>query len=291
MARLSLPPLKEISNTTRKKSALHVAVAEKERFFRLKSPAVAIDKRGLVLQKHPVYSKIIKDLIRKSRFLREAKLDTSLHHLFYTEIPENIDWDDLKQLGNIYPSFPSWFWKLRGERVFPRCLLLEAECPLGKLIIVNWWRGLSRAKQGALTNDMRVYYRAPTRSSSPLQLHPYKMKEAREAKAETQKMKKAWQFRSLTTCQELAEKVNISVEALYCAELDTSNGECVTDGCSYPAILHNRSHCILHRAAWFPLSHHGKLSRGHYLLGLEYVKLGKVKCACSDPICEGIGYT
>jgi hypothetical protein len=220
--------------------------------------------------------------ISKLAFFRVHPIQDDLE-LMYTDIPSSINWDDLNCLQEYFP--PSITNK--RQRQVPRCLLLAATSPTMKLVVVHWWRCLIQAQQAEIMEALKHFYRAPKRSSSPLlQRHLGKTKETSRPKEPT----RPWGFLQIATGQELATKLNVPLAALVCLQIDESK-ECCIDSCVYPQVLANRYHCCLHRRTFYPTTGRITRCRGNYLLGTPYVTNHREQCSCTDPICEGIGYS
>jgi len=109
-------------------------------------------------------------------------------------------------------------------------------------------------------------------------------------------------FLHFTTPEQVATHLGVPVGAIFCTEI--SKGEtCGVDDCKYPALRRNcqRGHnsgprCCVHCQNWFPTNQGKTNTRGHYLLGPQYLRppeetAGRNACICADKNCLGIGYS
>jgi hypothetical protein len=322
------PPTKAASASTPKPSASSVAAKAATATAKASSTCKTYDA-GIFIRSHPEFQLAKARLMERIPFFQKHPL-THVKRLKYYKIPEEyidtLDWDDGAIVTKVFPNFGRG--KSFGARQVPICFLRDAETIQEKLVVVNWWRGLTPDEQKELKWDMSCMYRAPTRSNSPLQLfhqNPADFLKPRQAtiqqqqqqpppppppekfistttsstsSTQTQPPQKTKPpplcFRSMQSCQELAIRLELDVDALYCATIEPSGCCCVIENCQYPAIAHNRTHCAIHRRGWWPTSVgmevHTK-RRGHMLLGLPYAHRLKLCCSCSQPTCEAIGWS
>ena len=262
-----------------------------------------------------------------------GRLDESKVEMYYTCIPKNIadfDWLDTARLQKIFPSrVVKKTGRKLGARQIPMALLIDAKTDHDKLVVVNWWRGMSGADQADESKELRTVYRGPTRSNDKLPATffqdietGYKKTGGRtgvgggttavgttltsptgtgdsklfnEQQHQPQNERRTdlnWTFRSVCTAQELAKNLSLPVAALYCAELDGDNA-CDVENCTYPALLRNRSKCCVHCRNWYPKQGYTRGGRGYLLLGPQYTnrKSFDPLCVCGDETCNSIGYS
>jgi hypothetical protein len=228
-------------------------------------------------------------------------------------MPSDMDWTDSTSLQTIFPCLKTKTGRALGQRQIPQALLLDAETSHQKLWVVNWWRSLSASHQSNEFEELRLVYRAPTKSNElfvvllplplPVQetIHHYRQHkgtasttittEQQQQQPRQQSNNIPWSFSSISKSQELAEKLYCPVDALWCAEMDPTNSTCNVQHCPYPAILRNRNKCAWHRAYWYP--RHDTQNRGYILLGPLYANRRQQLtplCICNDETCRGIGY-
>ena len=223
-----------------------------------------------------------------------------------TFLQSDVDWTDGTSLQTILPCLKTKTGRKLGQRQIPQALLLDAETPHQKLWVANWWRSLSSSQQSDEFEELRLVYRAPTKSNEPFVLlfpiqetiNYYQQKATpsamtTEPQQPQQQSNIPWSFLSISTSQELAEKLYCPIDALWCAEMDpntTNTTTCNVEQCPYPAILRNRNKCAWHRAYWYPRQ--DKQNRGYLLLGPLYANRQQLAplCICNDETCRGIGY-
>jgi hypothetical protein len=232
---------------------------------------------------------------------KDSQIPMNYDHSF---IQSDIDWTDGTSLQTILPCLKTKTGRKMGQRQIPQALLLDAKTPHQKLWVVNWWRSLTASQQSDEFVELRSFYRAPTKSNEPfLLLLPvqetincrHKARPSTTITTEHQQPRQqsnvSWSFSSISTSQELAEKLYCPVDALWCAEIDpNANTTCTVEHCPYPAILRNRNKCAYHRAYWHPRQE--MHNRGYLLLGPLYANRQQFAplCICNDETCRGIGY-
>ena len=244
--------------------------------------------------------------------------------MFYRSVPEDVadfDWMDVSRLQTIFPArvIPTNGRKL-GARQIPLALLIDAKTEHDKLVVVNWWRGMTSAEQAEESKSLRAVYRAPTRSNDLLpstffdelktgykkpiirgEMPMGSPDNGRAASMEQQNLQQTdyirrsemnWTFRTISTAKELADNLSLPVPALYCAELDGTH-VCDVEGCHYPALLRNRAKCCVHCRNWYPKEGYTRGGRGYLLLGPQYTnrKSFDPLCVCGDETCNSIGYS
>jgi hypothetical protein len=77
--------------------------------------------------------------------------------------------------------------------------------------------------------------------------------------------------------------------------------KCGNEKCAYPAVLRNRTRgrnsklqCCVHNQSWFPRAGRDRGSRGHLLVGLQYLRhddSSHATCVCTNETCKSIGYS
>jgi hypothetical protein len=235
-------------------------------------------------------------------FFKDCKNLQILMNYNQCVIQSDIDWTDGTSLQTVLPCLKTKTGRKLGQRQIPQALLLDAETPHQKLWVVNWWRSLSSSQQSDEFEKLRLVYRAPTKSNEPFMLLLPAQETIHKAAPSTittelqqprQESHISWSFLSISTSQELAEKLFCPVDALWCAEMDpnTTNTTCCNvEHCPYPAITRNRNKCAWHRPYWYPRQ--DKQNRGYLLLGPLYANRQQLAplCICNDETCRGIGY-
>jgi hypothetical protein len=265
-------------------------------------------------------------------------LDGKLAHveMFYESIPATappVNWTDNADVRKTFPvrRQPGSSKETLGSRQVPKCILMDAQTDHDKLIVVNWWRGLTKKEQAMEWEAIRAIYRQPSlsndllpkdylktlRSALPARTlrtsstattlsgamaNPQQQQQDAGDSVETSFFNMGvpltkWSFRSISNAQELAEKLLIPVEALYCVVFDNTKPglECSVSGCPYPAVLRNRHMCVVHCRQWYPRKGYIRGNRGHLLLGPSHYTHCGVRndaiCVCTDELCSAIGYS
>mmetsp|Transcript_25469 Transcript_25469/g.42361 ORF Transcript_25469/g.42361 Transcript_25469/m.42361 type:complete len:279 (+) Transcript_25469:302-1138(+) len=103
-------------------------------------------------------------------------------------------------------------------------------------------------------------------------------------------------FVDIKTRQELANRLKCDTKALEYAVLKAPPANCKKKDCPYPSIERNQGLCVCCGLYWFPskrTTRRGKelVSRGHLLLGPEFLSSKLHACDCNNEICVGVGYT
>eukprot|EP00934_Nitzschia_sp_Nitz4_P008192 Nitzschia sp. Nitz4//scaffold127_size64804//47057//49390//NITZ4_006185-RA/size64804-processed-gene-0.70-mRNA-1//1//CDS//3329534777//8182//frame0 len=248
------------------------------------------------------FKEAMRDLNTRVPWFQENPIKASLD-VKDTQVPPDLDWDDGKA---VHAAFPPWKLEngfLLGTRQIPRCFLLDASTVTQKLVVVNWWKNMTKAEQADVVSKENIhrFYRAPMRSNSPYKFwhdgpdtkgsrvhrgdtngspsssdargHPGRPRRVFGAPIilKAPDDEPTLGFRMAACCQDLAVRFNLTVDQLYCATIDPENS-CSIENCPYPAFLQNRTFCCLHKQNWWPrtgLEHYRK-RRGHLLLGPEY---------------------
>jgi hypothetical protein len=92
----------------------------------------------------------------------DGKLEgVSVH---YDVIPAVINWEDS---GNIQQVIP--IVRGRGKRQVPQSLLLDAATAIDKLVVTNWWRGLTKEDQLVEIEALQRIYRVYSSSNAKLE--------------------------------------------------------------------------------------------------------------------------
>eukprot|EP00978_Attheya_sp_CCMP212_P049531 scaffold677601_cov212-Attheya_sp.AAC.1 len=81
-------------------------------------------------------------------------------HYELSDIPDGLDFNDAKAVHDAFKARnPSSQY---GIRRVPLALLQDAQTLNDKLIVVNYWRGLSKLEQATLFKELQKYYTAPS---------------------------------------------------------------------------------------------------------------------------------
>ena len=89
----------------------------------------------------------------------------------YRTSPPDFDWENAghKEMDEVFP-----FWKMTngrslGRKQIPKCLVLDSQSELERLVLINWWRSRTGDEQVEIASHqgLQRYYRAPKRSASP----------------------------------------------------------------------------------------------------------------------------
>ena len=241
--------------------------------------ATATENNNLVNVNPEEFSQAIQELEKKIPYFQANPMGDL--KLVYQAMPCAMDWDNGQQpfLDQCFPPMH------KRQRAIPKCLLLEAANDIQKLVVLTWWRQFQNPRQAEIFNELKQFYRAPRRTSSPLL--------ARHLGPSSKKKKlRKWGFLEVATGQEIAKRLDVPLGSLWCVEL-INNAQCAVEGCVYPPALHNRHRCCLHNRIWFP-HNGGKRVRGRYFLGPSYANAptsSREYCRCSSEDCEGIGYS
>jgi hypothetical protein len=83
--------------------------------------------------------------------------------VYYATLPSAIDWKDGKKINEVVPLLKEF-----GARQVPQCLLLDAVSEMDKLVVTNWWRGLTKDGQSTEIEGMRRVYKSYTLSNEKL---------------------------------------------------------------------------------------------------------------------------
>lgn len=235
---------------------------------------------GIVTKDVARFADAIESLSSRVRFFTEIAPLDGLEKMHYTEVPADLDWNDPNAVHEAYPPL-----KNCAPRQVPLCLILEASSDEEKLVVVNWWRYLNTLQQPQVFQELRRFYRAPTRCKDLMRDF-----QTVDDKRKLREALPAWGFRCIGSCQELADKLKLSCDQLYTANIE-DNLQCKTEGCVYPAMCQNSGYCCRHRISFAPLSGKERGRRGYLLLGPTYTKPNGRQCSCDDEICVSIGYS
>jgi hypothetical protein len=91
----------------------------------------------------------------------DGKLDITT--VYYDTVPAQIDWKDGKSIQEAVPLLSGC-----GTRQVPQCLLLDADTAVDKLVVANWWRGLTKEGQLTEIEGLKRVYRTFTSSNEKL---------------------------------------------------------------------------------------------------------------------------
>ncbi len=235
---------------------------------------------GIVTKDVVRFAEAVESLSTRVRFFTEIAPLDGLEKLHYSDVPANLDWNDPNAVHEAYPPL-----KNCAPRQVPLCLILEASSDEEKLVVVNWWRYLNTLQQPQVFQELRRFYRAPTRSKDLMRDF-----QTVDDKRKLREAMPTWGFRCVASCQELADKLKLSCDQLYTANIE-DNLQCKTEGCVYPAMCQNSGYCCRHRISFAPLSGKERGRRGYLLLGPTYTKPNGRQCSCDDEICVSIGYS
>jgi hypothetical protein len=235
---------------------------------------------GVVTKDMVRFADAVESLSRRVRFFTEIAPLAGIEIIHYTEVPANLDWNDPNAVHEAYPPL-----KNCAPRQVPLCLILEASSDEEKLVVVNWWRYLNTLQQPQVFQELRRFYRAPTRSKDLMRDF-----QTVDDKRKLREALPVWGFRCMGSSQELADKLKLSCDQLYTANIE-DNLQCKTEGCVYPAMCQNSGYCCRHRISFAPLSGKERGRRGYLLLGPTYTKPNGRQCSCDDEICVSIGYS
>jgi hypothetical protein len=83
--------------------------------------------------------------------------------VYYDTIPTGINWLDGKSIQEAFPLLIG-----NGKRQVPQSLLMDADTDMDKLVVTNWWRGLTKDEQLAETDLLKRVYRAYSSSNAKL---------------------------------------------------------------------------------------------------------------------------
>jgi hypothetical protein len=83
--------------------------------------------------------------------------------VYYDTIPAGINWEDGGSIKDAIPILRGC-----GRRQVPQSLLLDAATAMDKLIVTNWWRGLTREAQTIEIEALQRVYRAYSSSNAKL---------------------------------------------------------------------------------------------------------------------------
>lgn len=235
---------------------------------------------GILIKDHESFLQAVQNLSTRVRFFHEAAPLENMTKLKYASVPEDLDWSDSVALDRSFPQFLD-----HASRDVPVCLLLEAETNEERLVVVNWWRYLDSIQQPKAFQELRRYYRAPTKSKDPMR----ELQEVHDKRKERQNAP-SWGFRGIATCQQLAQKLKLSCDMIQTANIE-QDLICKSDGCIYPALCGNNGFCCLHRVSFAPLEGKERRKRGHFLIGSVYTKPNTRLCSCNSDFCVGIGFS
>eukprot|EP00978_Attheya_sp_CCMP212_P019490 scaffold54696_cov60-Attheya_sp.AAC.1 len=107
-------------------------------------------------------SLLIPALLRKL----ESKV---MMHYNVSDIPDGLDFNDAKAMHDAFKARnPS---NQYGIRYVPLALLQDVHTLNDKMIVVNYWHGLSKLEQATLFKELQRYYTAPSVSNDQLRCH------------------------------------------------------------------------------------------------------------------------
>jgi hypothetical protein len=235
---------------------------------------------GILVDDNEGITKAIKDLSTRVQFFREVAPLDGMTKLHFTTVPSNIDWNDSVSVNEAFPPLTH-----APPRDVPICMLLEAISNEELLVVVNWWRYLDSIQQPRAFQELRRYYRAPTKSKDYMR----DLQDVHDKRKERQ-VAPTWGFRCIETCQQLADKLKVTCDMIQTANLE-SDTVCKTEECVYPAMCGNSGFCCRHRVSFAPRAGKERRKRGHYLLGPAYTKPNHRLCSCNNDICVGIGFS
>jgi hypothetical protein len=98
--------------------------------------------------------------LSKSIAFLDGKLNVTV---YYDTVPAQIDWRDGKCIQEAVPLLSGC-----GTRQVPQCLLLDADTAMDKLVVANWWRGLTKEGQLAEIDGLKRVYKRFTSSNEKL---------------------------------------------------------------------------------------------------------------------------
>jgi hypothetical protein len=235
--------------------------------------------QGTALAELPAFSQAREELSNRVRFFTEVAPLQGITMVHYSAVPPNMNWNDVEAIQNTFPPLTTC-----TKRQVPLCMILETQSDEERLIIVNWWRYLDSIQQSRILQELRRYYRAPMKSKDAMpDLHVVRDKRKERQLAPT------WGFRCIETCQQLADKLNLTTDMIQTANIE-SGASCMTEGCIYPALSNNGGFCCRHRNAFAPMKGKERLKRGHLLLGPAYTRPNNRLCSCNNETCVGIGF-
>jgi hypothetical protein len=235
---------------------------------------------GIAIKEVMRFAQAVESLSSRVRFFSEIAPLNAMEKIHYDVVPPDLDWNDPNAVHEAYPPL-----KNCAPRHVPLCLLLEGSSEDEKLVVVNWWRYLNTLQQPQVFQELRRFYRAPTRSKDLMRDF-----QTVDDKRKLREAMPTWGFRCMASCQELADKLKLSCDQLYTANIE-DNLQCKTEGCVYPAMCQNSGYCCRHRISFAPLSGKERGRRGYLLLGPTYTKPNGRQCSCDDEICVSIGYS
>ncbi|KAL3910374.1 MAG: hypothetical protein SGILL_007715 [Bacillariaceae sp.] len=235
---------------------------------------------GVLFADNLAFDNALESLSSRVRFFKEVSPLQGLTKLLYSDVPPNLDWNDVESIQKLLPPLTTC-----TQRLVPFCMILECQSVEERLIVVNWWRYLDSIQQPRIMQELRRYYRAPMQSKEPMPEFVAIRDKRRE-----RLLAPTWGFRCIETCQQLADKLGLSTDMLHTANIEPGV-TCKTEGCVYPALVNNSGLCCLHRSAFAPMAGKERRKRGHLLVGAVYTKQNNRLCSCDSDICVGIGFS
>ncbi|KAG7356866.1 hypothetical protein IV203_001553 [Nitzschia inconspicua] len=114
----------------------------------------------------PHYHQIKEELVQQVEFFRDHTTLKDLDRLYYTTIPDSVDWGSSNSILEAFPTI-----KGRGKLVIPMALIFESDQVEGKLVIINYWRLLKADEQRKVRETVRTYYLRPSQGNERINLN------------------------------------------------------------------------------------------------------------------------